>query len=132
MSTARHTTSAGDADIRADEELAFNVLRYGKILSRKLENRMQGSSRLRRAAPPSLAHIPAQIKEEHMERLVPLLTTEPPLSCRSASEASRCRRSLHASPVTPQLQLQRGVEHLLRERQRAHGAAACCHVAHIF
>jgi hypothetical protein len=31
----------------------------------------------------------AQIKEEHMEQLVPLLTTQPPLSCRTASEASR-------------------------------------------
>lgn len=58
-----------DTTVRSDEELAVNVLRYGKILSRKLENRMQ-------------------IKEEHMGQLVPLLTTEPPLSCRTASEAS--------------------------------------------
>lgn len=40
-----------------------------------------------------------QIKEEHMGQLVPLLTTEPPLSCRTASEASRCSHRIHASVV---------------------------------
>jgi hypothetical protein len=40
-----------------------------------------------------------QIKEEHMAQLVPLLTTEPPLSCRTASEASRCSPRIHASVV---------------------------------
>ncbi len=35
------TIVAGDAVVRSDEELALSVLRYGKVLSRKLENRMQ-------------------------------------------------------------------------------------------
>jgi hypothetical protein len=33
--------------VRSDEELALSVLRYGKILSRKLENRMQVSQQPR-------------------------------------------------------------------------------------
>jgi hypothetical protein len=37
---------AGDSVVRSDEELALSVLRYGKILSRKLENRMQASGLL--------------------------------------------------------------------------------------
>jgi hypothetical protein len=74
--------------VRSDEELALSVLRYGKILSRKLENRMQVSSS--RAVAMVCLLTCAQIKEEHMEQLVPLLTTQQPLSCRTASEASRC------------------------------------------
>ncbi len=38
---ARLMVDAGDPIVRSDEELALSVLRYGKILSRKLENRMQ-------------------------------------------------------------------------------------------
>ena len=84
---------AGDPVIRSDEELALSVLRYGKILSRKLENRMQVVRALSAwSVRLCLNHhqlYTLQIQEEHMERLVPLLTTQAPLSCRTASEASR-------------------------------------------
>jgi hypothetical protein len=50
---------AGDPVIRSDEELALSVLRYGKILSRKLENRMQvGAVAISHPSPPSFAAPP--------------------------------------------------------------------------
>jgi hypothetical protein len=61
-----------------------------------------------------------------MSHLVPLLTTQPPLSCRTASEASRCRRSARAR-TRSHLFSQRGLEHLLRKGQRAHGATPAWH-----
>jgi hypothetical protein len=93
--TLRHIVGVGHPFIRSDEELAFSVLRYGKILSRKLDNRMQVDRP--DLAPLSCQRFP-QIKQDHMEHLVPLLTTDPPLSCRTASEASRYLRCSRCRP----------------------------------
>jgi hypothetical protein len=54
---SRFTIVAGDPIIRSDEELAFSVLRYGKILSRKVENRMQVSRRQNRPPIRSVMHV---------------------------------------------------------------------------
>ena len=81
----------------------------------------------------------SQIKEEHMEQLVPLLTTEPPLSCRTASEASRCSNCtsrtqphIHSSHVDPppSSHLRSVVFNICYEKDNVHMVRAHALLAH--
>lgn len=133
---SRLMVNAGDPIIRSDEELALSVLRYGKILSRKLENRMQVPSP---SPTPRLPH--------SQRRRMPCQPPTVPLADqRSAHGAHRAAADDAASSILPHgkrgqqvpslishtsrghlLFTQRGSEYLLREGQRAHGSlpASC-------
>lgn len=98
--TSRATSRGivGDTTVRSDEELAVNVLRYGKILSRKLENRMQVT---RWAANPSAAFANAsrcRSKKSIWDSLFRFLP--PSLRCLAALRA----KPAGASPPPQQVQ----------------------------